>query len=267
MDRHELVRSGSRGRGPPRRAAAAARTRAGSRSGSRARTSVPARTIPVAPPTIVPCTKSVSITRRPKRAEASRPAARTTRVVELVEVPLVARGSGAARGKRSTQPRPWSRAGAGRRRRRGRCRRCEISAADREADPLGAGRWARRGEPRVGEGRLEEVLDHVVDPRDRDAAADDREQRERRPSPPSSATRARRCGARARGSPRRCPPARRSSGSSARRGRGGRPRARRASGTGVAEEDAEHHPERVEGGEERADVAERRRARRTSRRG
>ena len=79
VDRHELADQEVEGQRRPRRPAAAARRRAGSRSGSRARSDVPTRTIPVAPPTIVPCTKSVSITRRPKRAERRAPAARTAR--------------------------------------------------------------------------------------------------------------------------------------------------------------------------------------------
>ena len=94
-------RSGSRGRARRRRAAAAARRRAGSRSGSARANEVPARTMPVAPPTMKPCTKSVSITRRPKRA-GGRDRPHEDGVVELVEVPLVdeevvhARGSGRA---------------------------------------------------------------------------------------------------------------------------------------------------------------------------
>ncbi len=49
---------------------------------------VPARTTPVAPPTMKPCTKSVSITRRPNEpAPVNGP--HEQRVVQLVEVPLV----------------------------------------------------------------------------------------------------------------------------------------------------------------------------------
>ena len=80
-----------------------------------------------------------------------------------------------------------------------------------------------RRQRRVGEDRVEEVGDGLVDARHLDEAGEEREEGEDRPSPPSSAATARRCGGRRRGSRRRCPRFHRSPGWWApRRGRRGR---------------------------------------------
>ena len=122
------------------------------------------------------------------------------------------------------------------------------------SSPVG---WAVLRDARVLERGLEEVLRACRSrPGTRSKPAITASSGQRAPSPPSSATRARRCGARRPGSRRRCPPPRRWPGWRARRGPGARPRARCASGTARPEEHPEHHPERVEGGEQRRQVAE-----------
>ena len=96
----------------PRRSAAAARRRAGSRSGSRARTRCPRGRRRSRRRRSMPCTKSRLDHAPAEAAERARSGRTNTRVVELVEVPLVARGSRAAPRKRSTQPQRGARRGA-----------------------------------------------------------------------------------------------------------------------------------------------------------
>ena len=181
VDRHELARSGSRGSRPADAeqqqqrvgAQVAGLDRARERGARRGRRRWRRRRS-------MPCTKSRLDHARGRSAPAVATGRTKSGVVELVEVPLVDEEACAARGKRSR-----SRA---------------VGAAAAHVDAVGAApmpamrdqrRRPRRPihsapslgavvrEARVGEGRLEELLDHVVDAGDRDA---------RRPTSASSAS-------------------------------------------------------------------------------
>ena len=201
----------------------------------------------------MPCTKS-RLDHAPAEARRSVATGRTnSAVVELVEVPLVARGSRAAARKRSRSCE--RRAGRGARRasrraampamrdQRRRPRAPSHSApslgvdvvrsASRRRSARGSSRSRRR---RPGSGRTPPT---IGEQRRASAIA-----RAHRPA------RARRCGARAREAHVGVLGLAASPGSPARRGaQVAAARARAPPRTGVAAEDAEHHPERVEGGQ------------------
>ena len=143
------------------RPAAGTRRRAAHRSGSSARTTVPARTRPTVPPTSTPCTNVLSTTVRPKRpAAAVGPHDRRRRTARRSTT--CSRGTSARPRSRSRARSAQLRAGACRRRRRAAMPQMASRPPDAEARPLAAGsdgmrRRAKRESSNVGSRKCSSV--------------------------------------------------------------------------------------------------------------
>ena len=243
----------------PRRSAAAARRRAGSRSGSRARTMVPARTTPAVPPTMHALHER-ALDDGAAEAADGRDRPHEGGVVELVEVPLV-HEEVVQRAEALAQPQRGRRAGAR------RAKNATRDAGEREQ------RRPRRARPLRRRSTVPCRRSSSPRTSARGSARACRSRRGWPTTPPMIARTASGAIAAFIGHSRSAMwcsgPGKPTSVSSALAGRrvAGSPWARwprlelARLRDGLAEEDAEHHPERVERGQQRGRRSRSRRAR------